>query len=242
MDKPEWTFWPTQHIWNVLQKQIWSILTENQKKKKKIQTTVLGDHIRSSHCTLNRYHFDSQLSANKVSIRGVWNPSNRTSLSCLCPALWPQCSRSLWRLHHWIGVQLSSHQGCPPCDRLPSRKTASLFVCTLCMYSYMSVSCRADTHTPLLVWASCVHSHKPLLCGVTTVAWSQSCRRYIHHGNWRTGGHTPTATSQNSLFHMLCNYCGQDAVTTELVQDVCLLLIVIITMKKVKCIISWNEN
>ncbi|MXQ89617.1 hypothetical protein E5288_WYG022145 [Bos mutus] len=32
---------------------------------------------------------------------------------------------------------------------------------------------------------------------------------------------------------MLCNYCGQDAVTTELVQDVCLLLIVIITMKKI---------
>ena len=132
MDKPEWIFWPTQHIWNLLRKQIWSILTENQKKKKKNQTTVWGDHIRSLHCTLNRYHFDSQLSANKVSIRGVWNPSNRTGLSCLCPALWPRCS--LWRLHHWIGCNSPPAKDAHPVSgSLPERQLLSLcarFVCT----------------------------------------------------------------------------------------------------------------
>lgn len=214
MDKPEWTFWPTQHIWNLLRKHIWSILTGRKKKSRQLCEVTIS--IWSSHCTL---WIDTILILNylpiKVSIRRVWHPSNRRRVSRVCaPALWPRYS--LWRLHHWIGVQLSSHQGCPPCELLPSRKTASLSVCTL-VCTHICPCPAGQTHAPLLVWASCAHSHNPLLCSVKTAAWSQSCRGYIHHGNWRTEGYTPTAASWNSLFHTLCNYCAQDAVIAELV-------------------------
>lgn len=156
MDKPEWTFWPTQHIWNLLRKHIWSILTGRKKKSRQLCEVTIS--IWSSHCTL---WIDTILILNylpiKVSIRRVWHPSNRRRVSRVCaPALWPRYS--LWRLHHWIGVQLSSHQGCPPCELLPSRKTASLSVCTLCMYSYMSVSCRADTRSSAGVSIVCAQS------------------------------------------------------------------------------------
>lgn len=215
MDKPEWPFWPTQHIWNLLRKHIWSILT-GRKKKKPRQLCEVTISIWSSHCTL---WIDTILILNylpiKVSIRGVWHPSNRRRVSPICAHLSESgipCD----------GCTTGSGCNSPPIKdahhvsgSLPERQLLS--VCALLVCTHICPCPAGQTHAPLLVWASCVHSHNPLLCGVTTAARSQSCHGYIHRGNWRPGGYTPTATSRNSLFHTLCNYCAQDAVIAELV-------------------------
>ena len=218
MDKPEWTFWPTQHIQDLLQKQIWSILTKKQKKTittkttQKSQTTVWGDHIRSSHCTL---WIDTILILNylpiKVSMRGVWNPSNRIPVSVCAPALWPRAPCN--------GCTAASGQWTPLPSRMPIMWAAPFpkDSFSLCMHSHMSVS-YWDRHTHSSAGVSIMHAQsQPSTLqdrngSLTSVLLGLHTPRELVH--WR---HTPMATSQNSLFCMLCNYFGQDAVIAELV-------------------------
>ena len=163
MDKPEWTFWPTQHIQDLLQKQIWSILTKKQKKTittkttQKSQTTVWGDHIRSSHCTL---WIDTILILNylpiKVSMRGVWNPSNRIPVSVCAPALWPRapCNGCTAASGQWTPLPIKDAHHVS--SSLPERQLLSLYALT-----YVRVLL-GQTHT-LLCW--CEHH----ACTVTTL-------------------------------------------------------------------------
>lgn len=168
--------------------------------------------------TMNKIPFWFSLSANqRSSIRRVWYPSNRILGSRVCAQLSssPIYPVFLWWLHHWIGRCSSPpHQGCPPCELLPSRKTASLCVCTPCMYSYMSMSCRADTRSSAGVGIVCTVttfysalSQQQLEVSPAAGIYTRNCSLEVIHPRPPPG----------TLFHSkLCNYCAQDAVIAEL--------------------------
>lgn len=165
--------------------------------------------------TMNRYHFDSPHSTEqRASIRRVWYPSNRILGSRVVPSsLSPVFPR--W-LHHWIGVTLS-HQGYHRVScSLPERQLLS--VCALLVCTHICpCPCRADTRSSAGVSIVCAQSQPSTLRCVTTAARSQSCRGYIHHGNWCPGGYNWSGfTLPELLFHTLCNYLCLDAVIAEL--------------------------
>lgn len=171
--------------------------------------------IWSSHCTL---WIDTILILHylpiKVSIRRVWYPSNRILGSRVCAQLW----RSVFPVMAAPLDRCSSppHQGCPHVWAAPFPKDSFSLCVPPCMYSYMSMSCRADTRSSAGVSIVCAQS-QPSTLRCHNSGWSQSCMGIYTTGTGAlerlyTHDHLP-----GTLCSMrLCNYCAQDAVLAEL--------------------------